>query len=940
MAREAVIELIDDRLRSLVRERGWGTLTPVQEMALPVILEGYNVLIMAPTGEGKTEAALLPILSMMLQRQVEPVSLLYITPMKALINDIYLRISWWASRLGFRVARKHGDTSTAERNRRLREKPHILITTPESLEIDLDWAPKFRESYRNLQWVIVDEVHELLAGKRGAQFLLQLERLREIADRDFQVIGLSATVGDPEWTIRLLTGSSNRPWRIVDPTTRKKPEITVRYAGGQGDPWYTVAKTIVEEIDKPSLIFVNSRYVAERVKAALEELGASDVFVHHSSVSAELREEAEEKLRNGELSGVVCTKTLEVGIDVGKIKKVIQIKSPGRVASLLQRIGRSGHTRYGTPRGAIIATDPLDVLESISIASLAMEGKVEKTTISRIPLDVVAREIQGILLEKKRASIEEIYKILARSPASRITREEFERLVDYLASVGVVRREADSIRLGSTFYKIWRFRNDKAARAWWSRDFSEFFSMINERDSFTVKYGDKVIGFIDAIFVYRNLRVGDIIRLAGKTWAVKRIDDNSGRIDVEPSSSPAEVPLWRGEGPRRSYQVASRISEILELGPPRDVGISHVEEALIQEWSREYAKRGLPIPSPTTIIYETYNDEHIITALLGSGANEVLGLVAFHEASKKLGLNVHYRASFSGFSVKAPGINPLEILSQIEPAELEEIVWAALDKSPYLYQVIRDIQLSFGKIGSLDWDADDLIVEEAKRQVIEEYLDIDTARWFLEQLRSGRIAIETPMGGGLTPIAREILKSPAIRPWIPDLSLRIARLLEGTALTVFEVADILELAERTVEAKIKEMRKPEYSENRVVGFIDVDEDEWRWTLLRSLREVTEMEEFSESFTPRLRREPLRVLLRIGPSTRGRELIVTPESLVNRFEELAKSLPPEIYQVRITSAYSENTRDDVAITHYYVPLSALKYLLLNAARYIEGKYYYF
>ncbi len=174
----------------LVETRGWRSLTYIQENSIPVIMEGANTLIVAPTGEGKTEAALLPILSMMASEPVEPVTLLYITPMKALINDLYIRISWWASRLGFRVARKHGDTTATERNRRLRRAPHILVTTPESLEIDLDWSRKFRVYYRNLRWVIIDEVHELLSNKRGAQFIVQLERLSRIAGRDIQRIGL------------------------------------------------------------------------------------------------------------------------------------------------------------------------------------------------------------------------------------------------------------------------------------------------------------------------------------------------------------------------------------------------------------------------------------------------------------------------------------------------------------------------------------------------------------------------------------------------------------------------------------------------------------------------------------------------------------------------------------------------------------------------------
>jgi len=940
-SRPLAVKGLDERILSLVRDRGWTSLTPVQEKALPAILGGANTLIMAPTGEGKTEAALLPVLSEIVRTGAEPVAVLYITPMKALINDLYKRIEWWAGRLGLRVARKHGDTSAAERNRRLREIPHILITTPESLEIDLDWAPKFRVHYRNLRWVIVDEVHELLASKRGAQFALQLERLREFVGRDFQVIGLSATVGDPDWTLTVLSGSSKRPRKIVDSGTRKMPDVKVVYSGSDAsDPWINAAKTVVEEIEKPSLVFVNSRYVAERMKTALEELGVSDVFVHHSSVAAKIREEAEEKLRRGELSAVVCTKTLEVGIDVGKIRKVIQVKSPGRVASLLQRIGRSGHRIGEVPRGSIVTTDYLDFVESLAIAKLAREGFVEKIAFRRIPLDVVARQIQGMLLAQPGLDEETIYRVLSRHPAVRLSREEYEELLSYMESLGTIRREDGKLRLGPTFYKIWRFRGDKGPKVWWSRDFSEFFSTISERDSFMVKHGENLVGYIDSIFVYRHLRPGDTIRLAGRSWLVKRIDENLGKVEVEPTTSPAEVPLWRGEGPRRDPRVAAEMASILYTGDLGGVRVSEEDYGIIEQWREEYRKRGIPLPGEDRIIYERYRDEHVFTVLLGSGATEALALAITHEAVKKVGLNVFYRSMHAGFSVYTPGVDPFEILSGIDPDELEDIVLAALERSPYLYQVVREIQVSFGRIGSIDFEEDYLIVDEARRQVMEEYLDIENAADFLRRLQQGRIEVKAPLGGGLTPIAREILSAPAIRPWMQDLTLRIARLLEGSALTVLELADILELAEKTIESKIKEMRKPEYGDNRVVGFVDVDEDEWRWTLVRTLEEVATSEEFSPSFQPYRVREPLKLYVRVAPGHRPREFIVTPELVLRNYGRITAALPPEIYSVKITSAYSENRRDEFSVVHYHVPSHALRYLILNAARYLESKYEFF
>ncbi len=938
--------MLHPKVRALVESRGWSSLTDVQEKAIPVILSGANTLVMAPTGEGKTEAAMLPILSQIVSSDAqEPVTVLYITPMKALINDLYRRISELAKPLGLRVARKHGDTPASERNRRHRSVPHILITTPESLEIDLDWAPKFRRYYRNLRFVVVDEVHELLSGKRGAQLVLQLERLRRLSGRDFQVVALSATVGDPERVLDLLSGSSRRPRSIVESGSRKNIVLEVGITPGDGDPWRELARLIsrVARENKPILVFVNSRFAAEQLKTALEELGVDDVFVHHSSVSAELREEAEEKLRRGELSAVVCTKTLEVGIDVGKVRVVVQVKSPGRVASLLQRVGRSGHVVGGTPRGIILATDEFDFMESLAIARLALQGRVENIALRRIPLDVVARQLLGILLAQKEAGLAEILNLL--EPIAEkigVTEDDIHRLVEYMASTRVIKVEGEGrearLRIGPTFYKIWKFRGDPSQRAWWSRSFSEFFSMITERDSFTVKHGDKTIGSIDSVFVYRHLRVGDTIRLAGRSWRVKRIDENLARVDVEPSSSQAEVPLWRGEGPRRHRIVADSLASILLGLNSTGVRLGEREKRIVGEWVRVYQSLLEGRDPRSVLIYERYLDEHVFTAMLGSGANEALALAVVHVASKKVGMNVRYRASYAGFSVYTGDVNPLAILKTLDPGELEKIVESALDKSPYLYQVAREIQLSFGRIGSPDPSEDEFLFEEAKRQVIDEYLDLVTARDFLRRLQAGEVEVVFPMISGLSPIAREIVKSPSIRPWLPDLAMRIARFLEGAPMTVIDIADALELAEKTVESKLKDMRKPEYGDLRVVPFYDVDTGEVRWALLRELEEIAEMEEYRDSFTPRRVHEPLRVYVRLAPGQRPREIILKPADLLANGEKIIERFPREVYSVKIMSAYDEDGRDELSVTHYHVPSRALRLLLLNAARYLENKYY--
>ncbi|MEB3852132.1 MAG: DEAD/DEAH box helicase [Desulfurococcales archaeon] len=935
--------MLSGRVAVLLEERGWKSLTRAQVEAIPAVLSGANVLIMAPTGAGKTEAALLPVLSMIeASGGAEPVAVLYVTPMKALINDLYRRISWWARRLGLRVARKHGDTPASERARRLKAAPHILITTPESLEIDLDWSPRFREYLRNLRWVIVDEVHELMSGKRGAQLALLLERLQRLAGRDLQRIGLSATIGDPQAAIEALSGSSGRPRVVVDAMDRRSLRLRVRYVeGGARRPWVESARLVLEEIEPPSLVFVNSRYTAEKLREALESLGVDDVFVHHSSVSAELRQEAEERLRRGELRAIVCTKTLELGIDVGMVRRVVQYRAPGSVASLLQRVGRSGHSVGATSEGTVIAIGDLDYLEALAEARLALRGEVEPSVIRRAPLDVIAKEVLGQALAASRGGdgwfdVWDLYETLTGSPlASWLTRSDYERLLDYLEGQGLLRREGSRARLGPGFFRVWRLRG-RDERSRWGRDFSEFFSTIPSRDYFTVRQGEKVIGYVDSSFVYRYLRVGDALRLAGRTWVVRRIDDRNMKVEVEQADAIAEVPLWRGEGPRRHASVALELGRILS---DLDPGGVEADPAGLERAARiagEYESRGLPLPGADVVIYDNYEGEHVFTALIGSGASEAIAIVLAHLAAKQAGLNVYYRSTFYGFSVKAPDVDVPRLLLSLDPGEFEDILWVAVERSPPFYQVLREIQYDFGIVGTADPEMDSIVYEEAKRQVIEGHLDVEGAKEFIRRLRSGEARIVPSPGPGVSPLAREILDAPAVRPWVPDLAGRIARLLEDNALTVMEIADILDLSEKTVENKLSEMRKPEYGDQRVVPFIDVDEGETRWTLARSLEGIAESEEFRDSFTPRNPRAPLRVLIRHARGDGGHELIVTPKAVREKWGEIERVLPEELYMVRIESAYSLGTREEPRVTLYHVSRDALRLLLLNAARYIESR----
>ncbi len=909
----------------LVKEKGWNGLTELQLEAYRYISLGANLLITAPTGTGKTEAALLPVLDFMLAEGSRPLALLYVTPAKALIDDLYERISWWASRLGLRVARKHGDTSAKERAARARRAPHILITTPESLEIDLDWARKFRENYRRLKWVIVDEVHDLLASKRGAQLALLLERLRRYAGRDLQVIGLSATMGDPETALAVLSGSSARPRRVLR-WGSKRYEFTIISAGGEGPE--AIAEKLAEIVEEPTLVFVNSRFMAEKLKAELEKrLPHAEIYVHHSSVSQEMRKRAEEALKAGR-GVVICTKTLELGIDIGEVRKVVIAGSPGSPDALMQRTGRSGHRLEATPQGLIVASGLSDVAEALAEASLAARGVFTLKPLKRAPLDVVAREVIGILLEKRGATPWEIYEELSGSPIFSLTLQEVNKLLSYMEETGYVRRRNGKYVVGPLFYKIWSF-NGRQQGGKRGRSFPEFFTTINTPESFKVESGGREIGSIDSLFVWRYLRPGDVIRLSGHTWRVKSIDEAAMKIEMEPYESEAEVPLWRGTSIRRPREVAREAMRLLAGGSlPGHVKL--VGGALSLE--------GAPVPGDGLAIHDRAEREDVILYPLGDGGAEALAVVASFMAQREEGLTVYYRFSYYGFSVATsmPG-RIVKLLNSIDPKGFEALLERALRSSPLVVQALREIQYPLGRLGSIDpfqVPEGDLLVREAITQVIELHLDVEAAIDFLRGLRSGSIKLEAWRGSGYHPLTRELVKAPPVRPWMPGLARRIASLIEGYALTVEEIADALGISEKTVEAKLKDMRRSDYGPLRTVSFVDVDDGETRWTLASSLPLVAELDEFASSFRPRMLDATYRVVLKRSRGDTGIEVLLTPRIIIEEWDSIKASLPPEAHQVIVANV--DFPDKDLTLTYYNVPLEALRYLILNAATVIERR----
>jgi ATP-dependent Lhr-like helicase len=929
---------ISPKIVELIEARGWKKLTIVQEKAIQPIKHGNNVIIVAPTGYGKTEAALIPILSMMVEDGAEPVALLYITPLRALINDIYERVSWWAHQLGFRVARKHGDVPYAERAKRLRNAPHILITTPESLEIDLDWATRFREYYKNLKWVIVDEVHEIVGSRRGVQLAVLLERLRRFAG-DFQLVLLSATIGDPETTAKAFTGSSKRPLTVVDVKAQKELSIVIDYVeSGKTEFWRKAAEKLYEHMEPLTIVFVNSKYVAENLHRELEKKHGNKIVIHHASISAEERQRIEREAKKGGIDMIIATKTLELGIDIGYAKKVVLFRPTGHVSSLLQRLGRSGHTLHGTIKGAIIATDEIELIEALAEARLAAKGVVEPPEILHKPLDMAARAILGMSLTGA-YTVDEAYDILKSVYYFRdLSKEEFDSLIKDLVEKRMIKiKENNVISAGTQFYRIWRFNPGESTYSWWVRSFSEFFTTMGEKKNYLVKTADgKVIGELDPDYVVQILRVGHVIRLGGKNWQVINIDEHNNRVIViEAEHETASVPFWRGKGPEASEIVLREIERVIKelhngsIVLPSNVKLTPEAEAKLTEIINEIKKYKYETPSSDKIIVEQVGQEYVFVTIAPIKALRALAYTLMVYA-QRLNSNIYAKITHYGFSLPiVNGFDPVKLLLGMDRETFMEIAREAARRSPYLVEVAHNIQLLFGVTRKLR-STDGVVYQEALRQVLEEYFDISKAWEIVERLRTRKIRLIVSRTRSSF-YARAIASESPERLWLGNIEEAIAEVLEGIAFTVEELADALSIPEDLVESRLKNMLKPN-SHYRVFYFIDVDTGELRWALVKDAKTVATSEEFSSSFNPSVSDGLYLVLAKsengtlIHVTVRLDELVENPESLVKQipFNELY-----ELKVVPLTGYY-----DGEPPRYHYVPREIAPYLVLNAIAYIQ------
>ena len=641
----SVFELLAKPVRKALVEAGFTQPTLPQTMAFPLVIEGKNLLLIAPTGTGKTEAVLLPVFSRLIQqKRKEPngIQVIYITPLRALNRDMLKRLTFWSQQLGISLDVRHGDTETKIRRKQARHPPQLLVTTPESLQAILPGS-QMRRHLKSVETVIVDEVHNLAQSKRGVQLTLAMERLLEVTEHDFQRIGLSATVGNPAEVAKFIAGTK-RQISVVQAYPEKNYRYKVEFPI-PAEPDFELAgkletspeaaariRRITQMIDshKSTLVFVNSRTIAELLGHRFSQLNRQDIAVHHGSLSREERVSIEEGFKDGTLKAIVATSTLELGIDIGNVDLTIQYMSPRQVSSLIQRIGRSGHTLEGLSDGVIITVYPDDTLESIAAVENAQTYRIEPVLFHENALDVLAHQTAGILMDKGTILIDELARIVHKAyPYRKLGKQQLHDVVDFLASLNKIRIDSEGKSL---------HRNGRTREHYYGN-----LSMIPDERRYPVinVLTDRKIGTLGDEFMALDARVGLNFIMRGKVWRIIQIEEETGAVHVVPAEDPlAAIPGWDGEILPVPFDLAQqtgmereKIGLLLKQGKtPAQAAESlsaelRTDKTTLLEAAQEIEaqnKEGAPLPTHNRILLEAFDRYLVVHACFGEVVNRTL----------------------------------------------------------------------------------------------------------------------------------------------------------------------------------------------------------------------------------------------------------------------------------------------------------------------------
>jgi ATP-dependent Lhr-like helicase len=555
---------------------------------------------------------------------------IYVTPLRALNNDVQRRIMKYAESEGLRVEIRHGDTNTKTRKRIVNDPPDILITTPESLGVILT-SQKMLIALQELEWLIIDEVHELISSERGSHLALSLERLQLVSQKTITRIGLSATPSSLVETSKFVVGLQRKCAILVDHSLRKY-DIDIKFVKGSLNNVATFIADYLKTnlIAGSVLLFTNTRDEAEYMGAILKNRDDSTVDVHHGSLSRNMREETEYRLRAGLAELVVCTSSLELGLDIGSVQLVVHYGSPRQVSKLIQRIGRSRHRQSRSAKGLIVINNPDDEIEVLALMKRMKRRSIEEQVMHKESLDVLAHHLVGLSIQaKKPIGLEPAFDMVKKAyPFSTLSYHDMINVIELLHGQGIVRYDqlTQSYRRTIRAYKYY-FEN---------------LSMIPEVLKFEVvdMINNRRIGSLDQEFVGDYGERGNVFILRGSQWRIVSVDELKMRVNVEPLRGAAiNVPYWNGEMIPVDYETAREVGNIRNQAAKNALKLSSNIIAQTLEVLD-------PIPDSSTIIVESSISKNtlVIHSTFGTKVNNTIASLMSTILSSQLGYVVETRA--------------------------------------------------------------------------------------------------------------------------------------------------------------------------------------------------------------------------------------------------------------------------------------------------------
>jgi len=739
-------KLFTPELQKIVEKRFKESTLP-QQMAIPEILSGKNVLLIAETGTGKTESCMLPLFNLILTKNPKPISVLYLTPLKSLNRDLMDRMLWWSNQLDIEISVRHGDTTQHERKLQVEFPPHIMFCTLETLQPILV-GKKIRELLKNVKYIVLDEVHECVDSKRGVQLSLALERLKELCG-NFQLIMLSATVAHPEKVAEFFAGGSEV--KVIKAYTVKKMDINVinpkvipedkKVAEKIFSSNETAARlrVIMELIQKSrsTLTFTNTREFAEILASRINTLNKDfPVAIHHSSLSKDVRIKAEKDFKEEKLKSIIATSSLQLGIDVGSVDQVIQYQSPREISQLVQRVGRSGHEMSRISKGIIISTEDDDIFESAVVAKRALAGELEEIRFHELSLDVLDHQIIGLTFDFGKIQLEKAYEIVKRAePYKRLSYTEFLEVCKQLERLGLAFIDTDIKKR--------------------MRGFDYYFSQLStipDTKNYKVfnMLDNSFVGVVDEEFVALHGETNTTFIIKGSTWRIASIEGD--KVLVEPTEDiEAAIPGWEGELIPVPFEVAQEVGQVRGL-IKNLLTKKKSEKEIMSEIKKKYPiddncakemidviKKQKDVPDGKTILIEDSDDLIVIHTCFGTLVNETLGRYITSLLTSRIG----------SVALKT---DPYRIILQFQKKNLELLKEVLFETNPEHFRSY--LEMSIGKGELFEWK----FVHVAKRfgaisrgaelgkvrikRIVEDYVGTPIYKETIRELETEKLDIE------------------------------------------------------------------------------------------------------------------------------------------------------------------------------------------------------